>query len=460
MLKENHQKIILGLSLFLFLAGKFSLLTFRFGDSNAYFYMADQFWQGVLPYRDYFLADPPMIVWTLSFFKLWIGENLILLQAVPFLLDAASAWLIFRISQKNHCPLAFLAPALFLFSFSILATSDFVTGVQLVNFFSLAGIYFFQQDRFKTSGFFWGLAVLSKLYAVFLLAGFLAALVFQKKFHPIFWLSLGGILAGIIFLAPFFWMAPQAAFDALITHHFHRPSGGNKWAVWIFFLKKEWLGLGLIIISAVKFRRPLFFLPPFFLLVFLLFFQDLYYTYFAALIPWLVLSAIALVGDWFSNPKTKDFLPVLGIVWLILALFGAKQYQTRHLPLGQFSNSRPIADFIRSKDDSRPLYGSHEVAPLVALLAQRKLLGNYIDTNPQTFGSQIHDKEKISAEVVEKKAYLIARIARREEYGPEDVGTEGYLNWKKIKDRCPQAAQFPSSSQEWDNLIVVYDCSQ
>lgn len=174
--------------------------------------MADQFFRGVLPYRDYFLADPPLMIIILGGIKWLVGKNVLFLQAVPFLFEAASSGLLYLILKKEKVSLAFLAPALYLFSFSILSTSDFVTGVQLVNFFALSAFYFYQKDSFKTSGFFWGLAFLVKLYGAFLLLGFLIFLFSQKKNPCPFFFEPGSPFFFAAFFIPLFLFGTQRNF--------------------------------------------------------------------------------------------------------------------------------------------------------------------------------------------------------------------------------------------------------
>ena len=456
-LEEKHKKLIVFAPIFFFLAWKFASLTFRFGDSNAYFYMADRLWRGVLPYRDYFLADPPLMIIIMGSLKLLVGKNILLLQAVPFLLEIASAGLLYLILKKEKNAFAFLAPLFYLFSFSILATSDFLTGVQFVNFFSLGAFYFYQKKRFKTSGFFWGLAILIKLYALFLLLGFLFFLLSQKKFRAIFSLCLGTALSLLFFLLPFLFLAPKAVFDYLILHHLNRPASGNRLTVFCFFFQKEWLLILLATFGLVRDKKWLLGLPLITFLVFLVFFPDLYYTYFGALLPFSVLLVIGFLASIYESRRFAKFFSALVFLYLVFLMLGAGSYQENHLPFGQFSNAREIASYL-STQEKRPLYGSHEVAPLIALLSGNTLLDNYIDTNPQTFGSRAHNLEKISQEVLEKKAYLIARIARRPEYGPEDIGTEGYFEKNLFQNNCREMKTFPSSSKEWDNLIVIYSC--
>ena len=82
-------------SIAVFLSWKLTHLVFRFGDGNAYIYMADALWRGMLPYRDFFLADPPVFVLLLAALKPVFGGHLILYQAIPVVLEAGAALLLF-----------------------------------------------------------------------------------------------------------------------------------------------------------------------------------------------------------------------------------------------------------------------------------------------------------------------------------------------------------------------------
>src|SRR3990167_1659434 len=93
--KEFYKIIFVFVTITFFLLFKFSNLSLRFGDTNAYLYMADVLWKGILPYRDYFLADPPFLVLLLAFFKLIFGKTLVLFQTLPILFEAGTAIVVY-----------------------------------------------------------------------------------------------------------------------------------------------------------------------------------------------------------------------------------------------------------------------------------------------------------------------------------------------------------------------------
>lgn len=130
-------------TILVFLIFKLTRLYYRFGDGDVYLYMINQISHGIFPYKDFFIADPPGLLIFLSGIKLFLGQNWLMYQAIPVLLEAINSWLIYSILKKQQITLAWLAPILYLFSFTVLSTSDFLTGVQLTIFFYLTGRCFY-----------------------------------------------------------------------------------------------------------------------------------------------------------------------------------------------------------------------------------------------------------------------------------------------------------------------------
>jgi hypothetical protein len=119
-----------------FLIYKLINLSFRFGDGDAYWYMANSIWNGILPYRDFFIADPPVFLLFLAELKLVFSAHWILYQALPIFLEAVNAGILYLL-LRDKLKLAWLAVPLYLFSFTVLGTSFFTTGDQLTILFCL-----------------------------------------------------------------------------------------------------------------------------------------------------------------------------------------------------------------------------------------------------------------------------------------------------------------------------------
>jgi len=452
--------LVLG-SISVFLLFKFFHLSFRFGDGNAYIYMAYQLGH-LIPYKDFLLVDPPFFIFVLSFFKLIFGKNLLLFQILPVIFEAGTAYILFLLLKKWGNPLSFFAPIIYLFSFTVLSTSDYLTGVQLVIFLSMAAFLSWEKRKFKLSGFLWSLAILSKLYIFPAFVGF-GVWIFLKEKRDIFWqVILGSILGFALILLPFLFFSFSAIFKDLIIHHLNRPAGNNKLSVLRFFLAKEWF---LIFFSAfgsivyLNFKKIII-IPSFIaLLLFFLIYQDLYYLYLDNLLPYLVFSFLLTLGYFWEKGKDyKKFVSTLLFFYAIFLIFSFKDYKENFFNRGRFLNSDEIASYIKTLPGDFQLYGSHEVAPLVALKSEKQLFSNQIDTNTQLFSSGLLDRDKISHEAVQKGVYLLTRVIDRPKYNVLDFGYEGFFSKSVFDNFCRKLNFFPSTSKELDNFIGVFEC--
>ncbi|OGE88035.1 MAG: hypothetical protein A2760_01195 [Candidatus Doudnabacteria bacterium RIFCSPHIGHO2_01_FULL_50_67] len=451
----TRQNLIVISACLAFLIYKLSNLAWRFGDGNAYLYMVDQFLHGHWPYRDFFLADPPFFVLFLSLVRTIFGTHWLWYQTIPVILQIINAVLLWRLLKPtNH--LAFLAPVLYLFSFTVLATSDFSTGVQLVVLFALLGDFLYQARHPFWSGVFWSLAALTKLYALPALLGWLLYLILAKKFS---WHFIWGLAAsGTIVMLPFLLMSPRGLIDSIILHQLHRTSGLNSWAVWRFFLSHEW-AFWLAGLAGVFYKSGReYFWPLAFSVIFFLFFRDLYYLYLSFLFPYLVLLSVGFAARAVQSPEVRPLALVALLALVVNLLFGFYQYQTTVLLSGRFLNVQEIGSFLQAQTAHSQIYGSHELAPAVALLSGKKLFGNYIDTNAQVFSAGTLDLETVSRQAATEGIYLLARISDYPEYGINQTGFEGYFSRAVFVEFCQPLKLFPSTSNETDNYIGIYDC--
>lgn len=459
--KKLFSSIFVAITILAFLFYKTSHLSFRFGDGNAYIYMAQQMTHGVLPYKDFFLADPPLLILVMSLFKLIIGENFLLFQLFPIMLEAGTALLLFLLLQKQKNKFAYLAPLLYLFSFTILTTSDYITGAQLVSFFVVMALLLWEKKKFIGVGICLALACLTKLYAVAPLLGFLCFMVIHKEYKKLQTVLLAFAITSIIILSPFFFIAPYQVIQNLIIHQFHRPAGIDKASVWQFFFLKEWLLLLFAIGGLFVARKHIIIFPALFTTVFFLFFPDIYFVYFAVFMPYVVLGVyfcLQYLWEKVSLGKEAVWLSIVFITISLIITF--HDYTTNTFIKGRFLNATSIAVALKKASPTYPIYGSYEIAPLIATITNRKIFDNYIDTNIQVFASGALNKSSVSKQAIEQGILLLARITDRPDIGIRDSGYQGYFDKTIFQKYCKRIKTFPSTSDEADNHIVVYKCKK
>jgi hypothetical protein len=441
----------------IFLIYKLTSLHFRFGDENVYFYMTSALQGGLLPYRDFFLADPPFFIFLLTGFKYLIGSHYILFKALPSLFDSASAVLIYLILKRNSVKFAWLGPLFYLFSFTILSTSDYVTGAEVMIFFILLANLLEQKGNNFWCGVSWALACLCKLYAAPALIGFLIYKAYKRDWLPLRNIIFGGIITALITLLPFLIIAPHQTFYDLILHQFNRPKGINKWDVWGLFLGFEWLLLLSAVAGAYLSKNKTFTMQLALSALFFLFYKDLYYLYLHILLPYLAVLAVMFVNE-LHNRKAEFAFGFIAL-FICIALYPILSYINNFAPQGIFDNPQEVAQALINAKDAKPLYGVQEAAPLVALMADRPIFENVIDTNTQNFAAGTHDIKNISGDIQKKGSYLVARIADYPAQGITDTGYENYFSKAVFKSSCTRFKTFPRpNTLDQLNDVVIYKC--
>lgn len=491
----------------LFVALKISYLSFRFGDGNAYFYMAKSVLEGRLPYRDFLLADPPLLVILLALVRWIIGENWPLMQSFPFILEGATAVILWRYLQRRKFPYAFLAPIIYLGSFLILSTSDYLTGLHFIQLLVMLALT--QDEKPILSGILWGLAASIKLYVLpgllgWLIAKFVAENYFTdsrrssldntKSRQPqlmrqifasqSFRIGLGTAGTLLLLLIPFLLISPQSVVDQLLIHQLNRPPGLNKAVVLNFFLSHD-LALILLAVSSIIWQIWLFLswvlsllkqqqisptkikicsnwiMPPIFWILFFIIFPDLYYLYLGILAPWLVLNlyqlyplvsrALAIKKHHSLDPELPKQLVLIGLVLVLLAsVVSINHYALQTFHQGKFPHINQVTEFIQQQPNSLPLYGSHEITPLAALLSHRSVFNNYIDTNTQLFASRVLDREKISQQAVKQGVLLISKTSA-------DNRFSSYSKDPQLQARLNKASQ-PQVNGFFDPQLFKQHC--
>ncbi len=460
-----------------FLLLKITGLTFRFSDGNIYLYMAKAIGEGFWPYRDFVLVDPPFLVFLLTALRALIRDHFLAYQVIPAVLEAGSSILLYVLLRLRGNKLSFLAPLLYLFSFTVLATSDYLTGVQLAVFLMLMAIFLYEKNKSIWSGVLWALAALTKLYVAPAILGFLIYNIWRKEFAKLGRIITGGALTTVVFLGPFLFTAPTQVYKYLWVMHFNRPAGLDKWNVWGFFVSHEWFLLATaaagiyFCFKKTKLHRdaPIgksatgeyllwLFIP---LLAFFLVYKDVYYLYLDSLLPYLLIfSFIFLNWLYEKDIRARMALAVVAVMgFSSLTGFIFNYYQVTRAD-GQFPNALEVAAYVKTLPPEFDLYGGQEMVSLVALLSGRKLFNNYIDTNAQIFATNTLDLEQVSNEAADKGVYLIGRLADHPELGIQNYGSEGYFAKDVFEKYCKEIKDFPNGNQELLNKIVIFKCSK
>lgn len=155
----------------------------RFSDGSIYLYMSSLLREGVLPYRDFFFAHPPLQLLFLSPITFLFSDNFFMTHMSLQLLLVVNAWVLFSISNKFFpSKTSLLAPLLYLFSYSIPATGAHWSGVHLAMFLVLSSLLLYLNNRTVLAGILAGLALFTRYYTLIPLLGMcIGAVVLDKE---------------------------------------------------------------------------------------------------------------------------------------------------------------------------------------------------------------------------------------------------------------------------------------
>ncbi|KUK79118.1 MAG: hypothetical protein XD95_0601 [Microgenomates bacterium 39_7] len=125
---------------------------------------------------------------------------------------------------------------------------------------------------------------------------------------------------------------------------------------------------------------------------------------------------------------------------------------------GRFPHAPEVAWYISQLEPKLPLYGSHEVAPLIALMTNNNLFDNYIDTNSQIFASGVLDKKEVSQQAAKQGVYLLSKVTNMEINANLDSGYEGYFDSEVFEEACERLTIIDGPKREFFSDVAIYRC--
>jgi hypothetical protein len=443
----------------IFIAVKLAMLDYRFGDGNAYLYDAYLLTQGALPYRDFLHADFPVQIGILALLRPFFANWVMGYHLVPVVAEAITAYLLFLILKRRGNTFAWLAPVAHLWTFTVLSTSDFITGVQITTLFTVFGWYLYDLGYTKITGVVFALSFLTKMYTLPAAAVFGILDLWHRRFRRALQLLAGTLTTVAVVVIPLLVVTYEPMLEQTFWLHFKRPAGLDKQEILRFFLVKEWALVTLAIPGLWMARKEAQAWSFVVTALFFLFFRDLYFVYLDFFMPFLVIFSLSALDFLWHKKGNFRLIAAGGIATLAIGnVVSDYSYFNYFQKLGHFSNAQDVASAVKELPDKFDLYGSHEVTPLVALLSGRSIFHNHADTNTQAFAAGTLDRAQLSEAAVRAGIYLIARITHLPEQGYIDVGYQGYFSPERMQDSCQRVLTFPSTSNEIDNQIVVYRC--
>jgi 4-amino-4-deoxy-L-arabinose transferase-like glycosyltransferase len=457
-MKRNKAVWILVLILLVFFVVEFKGLShFDIGDENAYFYMGKLVSEGVMPYRDFFFAHPPLKLLVITPIMVLFGFNLIMLKLVPLICTILTAIFLFKIMKLRFNDLsAILTVVLFLFTKRVMLEATYFLGINLTAMFVVIGLYFLVVKRRFLSGVFYGIAAVSGLYAVVPFIVILGFLVFKKRF----WRFLLGFLAVFLLVNLLMMMVSTSYIDSVYKYHLIKPKvEGKNFKIIEDMVKENFflfvLPLLLLLKGNSKGKKKLLLVVSV-SLGYLLFLTQirLFGFYFVLLFPFLaILSGYGLssVIRRVKNNKIMlmSLLIILGIIFSFSLYNNVKHLYT--FDFVDFQGNSKIVDYVKeNSDESDKLFGDVLTVPLIALETDRDIAFNLVDSNAMRFLSGSLDFDEELARIKnERVKFVIVRPG------------QGFGNNQKVADflnaNCRQGLYW--DDKYWGEFFV-FDCEE
>ncbi|MBU2612169.1 MAG: glycosyltransferase family 39 protein [Nanoarchaeota archaeon] len=447
---------------FLFLILKIIEMQFKFSDGFTYMYMGKLILNGLTPYRDFFFASPPLQVYIIAFFEIFTGKNILLLKLIPIFASIGGAFFIYSfVKSKFDEWQGLVASILFLFSFLVLLTTDYSTGISLTLFFIFGSIYFIEKDKPFLAGIFASLALLTRLYAPFPVAGiFLYLLIYKRKSALKFLL---GTLALFIPISIFFQIISNGGYlDQIFLFRLNLISGIglSKWNIVKFFIIGDFiLVLGSLFYFLFDKEKKKLLLPVFatiFSLILYLVYSDVYYLYFGLIIGFLAIFTSKFIFKFSSEKNFKKFLVIFLALFI---LFNSSIYIANYASASNVPFSNEITNFVRENSEiNETIYGSFEITPMVAILSERSLAGNIADTNPKNIITSEFTMKEIE-EKISGVRFIIAKGIQL--YDGTLTGFDASTPIDYINQNCILAKTYSVKKDlNGANIVLVYDCKK
>lgn len=467
--KINKIQLILILIILIFLGIKIPQIDFRYGDENIYFKMGNLIAHGQLPYQDFFLASPPLQILLISLIIFIFNFNIFLLKIIPLLFIAGSAFLIYKILNIYKQKLAgVFAVILYLFSFLILTTSDYFSGVHLTVFLCLASIYLLFKKHPVWAGFLCALALLTRFYAAPVVLALIIFILLDKDQRKCLWKFI--LSSGLIFISInliLYFIFKQNYIQDVLFYHLLKVEEQSRLGVFKFFIQWDWpilvlAGMAFFIIKIKKLILPL--TGIIFTSLFLFIFQDIYYLYFNLLLPFIVILAglfLAKIINISSLYKKSFFYCASGAIILaviLLSLTHLNFYLKDHANTARIDYIHDLNNFIIKNNNSQDeIYGSFEITPLVSIMTGREITSNFIDTNSKTFSTgmfNLDTREKILKN--NKTKFILTKILASPE--GKILALDNFISFNFLNKYCKPIKNYAIKKDYYSNLLVVWQC--
>lgn len=475
-----------------YLTSKSQCLHWYLSDENIYYYLARDLAFSHIPYRDFFYANPPLLLFLLKLGGVLSGWSVFGLRAVPVLSSLLSGFLLYRTLVPRLGIWAVLPLWILWFPYLALRASTHATGVNVVLLFLLLAYHQAWRGRPIWAGVALGLGLWTKTYAIVAAPG-LAVLVFllsknRGRRSTIEFLGTTLAMAGALALSG--TIAGGASFWRMnVAYHLNKPEGATSFADTAADVASDNPGTLLVVALTAAFAiwtivfvqskapekeanattlaerfpdlRALGIAGAVHcatLLLFLSLQNRVFDFYFLLLLPGLCLGLGALLG--FARAKGPNpwlFLAPSAIAATLLAmpLIPNKDRPLFQGPVSYWDHEARHIDRVAellpqiAAGGGGPISGDSGTAPLLATLSGAKLAGGEADTNAMRFRSGYPKPSEFIRSLEEEEVEWLLVRAQQARGGARPVGMFGIQDfWEYAKTEFEKADAVQLNSKD------------
>jgi len=346
------EKLIIILSILIFAFKSYPVLS----DENIYINMANAVKNGLIPYKDFFYAHPPLPLFILSSFFNFFGNSWIIAK----IYQTSIAILILLASRSLFNPLFVLLSPLF-----ILFGNLQVGFWESLLFLILSFKFLINKKEFLASILF-SLSVYSRILSIFFI---IPLLILSKKKFKFFFYSL--IFCLILFLPHLFY---KEFFDSTIFYHLKRFSLQTSfdWQYWLFGIFNVPV---YIIASFISYKQN----KKIFLIIVFSFAYEIFLNIFLKMLIYHYFI-ISLVGLGFAYSVLYKKYKLLAFFPLILNLISNYQNFFYYFNPQNFSEIVEIEKFFENVKN-KTIFGDPITTNYVSFKTGLKIQDNVFDTD-------------------------------------------------------------------------------
>ncbi|MBI2101889.1 glycosyltransferase family 39 protein [Candidatus Woesearchaeota archaeon] len=432
------------------------LSTAQPGDENVYYYMGRLVSEGKIPYRDFFFAHPPLQIYLIALVYKAFGFNIAALKSVSLISALITAFFVFKIAkEKFGSSEAIISSLLLLFSYSVIFNSVFSFGIEIAMMFLIIGTYFlFNRSNYVLAGIFFGIAGITRLlslvpifivFCIVFLSDKKSFLRLSSAFLIVF-LAVNGIFA--LFLKDAY-LSPVYKFHLLKSF-----GGGENFKEYFDIVKLNWIlffSAFLFIFIKGKKAVNLFFAVSVIYLIFLFSLKKIFGFYFIVIFPFLAIAGGYSIASVLKNIQNKKLAISASLILSIVFVWNlaADVAFLEKIGFRGFERGSDLADFVNShSDENTMLFGDDSVVPLLALLTNKKIAFDFVDTNNEVFLSGLADLNEILNRLKNNDVLFIIRSKQGISYFKE---VRQFLN-----KNCDLLSQFHDKTE---GAYLVYRCN-